>query len=140
VNVAALKEKYFDWSMLRWFLVGCITFLLDYGIFISLYGKTGPIKSVVFANFCSGIVSTTFNYIVHYRWTFKSGTKHTQSGIRYLINLVVFWIIGTLALKGIISLGVTPKLAKLIPVVIVTPFSYFVLNYIVFKKEDIESN
>ena len=121
--------------MLRWFLVGCITFLLDYGIFVSLYGKTGPIKSVVVANFCSGIVATTFNYIAHHRWTFKSDAKHTQSGIRYLINLVVFWIIGTLILKGIISLGVTPKLAKLIPVVIVTPFSYFVLNYLVFKKK-----
>jgi putative flippase GtrA len=133
VNITALKEKYFDWSMLRWFLVGTVTFVLDYGIFISLYGKNGPINSVVVSNFCSGIISTTFNYVAHYRWTFRSDSKHTQSGIRYIANVSVLWIVGTLLLKGIISLGVTPRLAKLIPIIIVMPFNYFALNHLVFK-------
>ena len=127
-----LKDKYFDWSMLRWMLVGFFTTATDYLIFISLYG---PIDSVVISNFISGFVATSINYYTHHRWTFKSEQDHSKSGTRYLLNLIFWWVISTLVIKALIVLEIDPKIAKLLPILVIAPINYFVLNHIVFKKK-----
>ena len=131
-KLIALKDKYFDWSMLRWILVGLFTTVTDYLIFVSLYG---PINSVVIANFISGFVSTSINYYTHHRWTFKSEQDHSKSGTRYLLNLIFWWVVSTLTIKVLIVLEVDPKIAKLLPILVIAPINYFVLNHIVFKKK-----
>ena len=128
-----LKEKHFDWSMLRWVIVGISTTATDYFVFISLYG---PIDSVVIANFISAFIATSLNYYSHHRWTFKSQQDHSKSGIRYFINLVFWWVISTLLIKGLIVIDVDPKIAKLIPILVIAPINYFVLNHLVFKKKN----
>jgi putative flippase GtrA len=128
-----IKDKYFDWSMLRWVIVGISTTATDYIIFISLYG---PINSVVIANFISAFVATSLNYYSHHKWTFKSKQDHSKSGVRYFINLVFWWVISTLLIKGLIEIDVDPKIAKLIPILIIAPINYFVLNHLVFKKKN----
>ena len=113
-------------------LVGLFTTATDYLIFISLYG---PINSVVVANFISGFVSTSINYYTHHRWTFKSDQEHLKSGGRYLINLIFWWVVSTLSIKTLIVLEIDPKIAKLLPILVIAPINYFVLNHIVFKKK-----
>jgi putative flippase GtrA len=132
VKFKGLKEKYFDWSMLRWVIVGISTTATDYFIFISLYG---PIDSVVIANFFSAFVATSLNYYSHHRWTFKSEQDHSKSGVRYFINLVFWWVISTLLIKVSIEVNVDPRIAKLIPILVIAPINYFVLNHLVFKKK-----
>ena len=131
-KLKVLKDKYFDWSMLRWMLVGFFTTATDYLIFISLYG---PIDSVVISNFISGFVATSINYYTHHRWTFKSEQDHSKSGTRYLLNLIFWWVVSTLAIKALIVLEIDPRIAKLLPILIIAPINYFVLNHIVFKKK-----
>jgi len=132
-KLKALKDKYFDWSMLRWMLVGFFTTATDYLIFISLYG---PINSVVISNFISGFVATSINYYTHHRWTFKSELDHSKSGSRYLLNLIFWWAISTLTIKALIVLEIDPRIAKLLPILVIAPINYFVLNHIVFKKKN----
>ena len=127
-----LKDKYFDWSMLRWMLVGFFTTATDYLLFVSLYG---PIDSVVISNFISGFVATSINYYTHHRWTFKSEQDHSKSGTRYLLNLIFWWVVSTLTIKALIVLEIDPKIAKLLPILAIAPINYFVLNHIVFKKK-----
>ena len=118
-------------SMWRWALVGTLTAVIDYFIFLFLYSIT---PSVLFANFFSGLASLAFNYLAHYFWSFKSASDHKQSGARYLINLVVIWSLGTVFLKILITSGIDPHIAKIIPVLVTAPGSYISLNYFVFKK------
>ena len=120
--------------MLRWAVVGITTFLIDYIIFLLLFG---PISSVFVANFISGAFSTAFNYLTHHKWTFKSEEDHSRSGFKYLLTLIFWWFIGTSILKFLIVAGLDPRLAKFIPPLVVTPFNYFVLNYLVFKRKTI---
>jgi putative flippase GtrA len=133
LRLKELKEKYFDWSMIRWVIVGFATTATDYFIFISLYG---PIDSVVIANFISAFIATSLNYYSHHRWTFKSEQDHSKSGFRYFINLVFWWVISTLLIKGLIVIDFDPRVAKLIPILIIAPINYFVLNHLVFKKKN----
>jgi putative flippase GtrA len=127
-----LKDKYFDYSMIRWGLVGTTTTLVDYLLFISLYG---PINSVFLANLISTTVATCINYLTHHRWTFKSEQNHSRSGFKYIINLIFWWLISTSIIKILLVSGLDPKVAKLVPLVLIVPVNYFVLNYLVFKKK-----
>ena len=131
-RIKELKDKYFDYSMLRWVLVGVTTTLIDYLIFITLYG---PINSVFVVNLISSAVATSLNYFTHHRWTFKSDQNHSRSGVKYLVNLAFWWLVSTSIIKALIVLGIDPKIAKLVPILLIAPINYFVLNKIVFKKK-----
>ena len=131
-KLKALKDKYFDYSMLRWGAVGLLTNVIDYFLFIKLYG---PIESVFLANLISASVATLVNYFTHHRWTFKSDQNHSNSGAKYLITLTFWWLVSTSIIKALVVLNIDPKIAKLLPLIIIVPVNYFVLNYIVFKKK-----
>lgn len=129
-NVISLVKRY--GSMWRWAIVGIITFVIDYLIFIGMYSV---ITSVLVANFMAGLFSITFNYLAHYFWSFKSEADHGISGSKYFINFVIFWSLGTLLLKGLITAGIDPKIAKLIPIPVIAPLSFLSLKFFVFKKK-----
>jgi len=129
-NLISLVRRY--GSMWRWAIVGIITFVIDYLIFIGMYSA---ITSVLIANFIAGLFSITFNYLAHYFWSFKSQADHSKSGSKYLINLVIFWSLGTLLLNGLITAGIDPKIAKLIPVPFIAPLSFLSLKFLVFKNK-----
>jgi putative flippase GtrA len=118
--------------MWRWIIVGTITFAIDYLIFIGIYSI---FTSVFVANFLAGLFSITFNYLAHYFWSFKSQVDHSQSGSKYLINLVIFWGLATMLLKALITVGIDPMIAKFIPILIIAPFSFLTLQSIVFNKK-----
>jgi putative flippase GtrA len=128
-----LKEKYFDPSMLRWAAVGITTTIIDYLIFITLYG---PTNSIFGANLVAAIVATTFIYLTHHRWTFKSNQNHSRSGLKYLINLSFWWLTSSTIIQSLVVVGVDPRIAKLVPLIFIVPVNYFVLNKLVFKKKD----
>jgi putative flippase GtrA len=127
-NVISLIKKY--GSMWRWALVGITTTVIDYLIFISIYSV---ITSVLIANFCAGLFSITFNYLAHYFWSFKSQADHSKSSLKYLLNLIIFWSTSTLLLKVLITVGIDPKIAKLIPIPFIAPLSFLSLKFFVFK-------
>ena len=130
-KLKALKDKYFDYSMLRWGTVGILTTALDYLLFVNLYG---PINSVFIANLISASIATSINYFTHHRWTFKTDQNHSKSGAKYLLNLIFWWLVSTSVIKVLVELDIDPKVAKLAPLVLIVPINYFVLNFIVFKK------
>ena len=131
-RITRLKVKYFDYSMLRWGLVGASTTAVDYLLFISLYGL---IDSVFLANLISATVATSINYLTHHRWTFKSEQNHSRSGFKYLLNLIFWWLVSTSIIKILLVSGLDPRIAKLVPLILIVPVNYFVLNYLVFKKK-----
>jgi len=118
-------------SMYRWALVGTVTFLIDYLLFLIIYSDN---KSVYIANLCSGVISITFNYFAHYIWSFKSYSHHSRTGVKYLVNLILFWTLGTIFLKSLITIGLDAKYAKLIPIPVIAPLSFLSLKFFVFRR------
>ena len=118
--------------MLRWGAVGITTTVIDYLLFISLYG---PINSVFIANLIAASIATSINYYTHHRWTFKSEQNHSRSGIKYSLNLTFWWFISTSIIQALVTLNIDPKIAKLAPLIFIVPINYFVLNKLVFRKK-----
>jgi hypothetical protein len=50
---------------------------------------------------------------------------------------VIFWSLSTLLLKGLITAGIDPKIAKLIPIPFIAPLSFLSLRFFVFKKKTV---
>ena len=118
-------------SIVRWTLVGVSTFLIDFIIFLKLYSTT---SSVLFSNFVSGIFSVIFNYLSNYFWSFNSKSDHSKSGLKYLVNLIIIWGVNTFLIKFLILAGIQENYAKLIPALIIAPFSFYSLRFVVFRK------
>ena len=131
-RLKALKDKYFEVSMLRWGAVGITTTVIDYLIFVSLYG---PTNSVFLANLIAASTATSLNYYTHHRWTFKSEQNHSRSGLRYLFNLTFWWFVSTSIIQTLVMVNIDPRIAKLAPLLFIVPINYFVLNKLVFKKK-----
>ena len=131
-RLIALKDKYFEVSMLRWGAVGITTTVIDYLIFVSLYG---PTNSVFLANLIAASTATSLNYYTHHRWTFKSEQNHSRSGLRYLFNLTFWWFVSTSIIQTLVMVNIDPRIAKLAPLLFIVPINYFVLNKLVFKKK-----
>jgi putative flippase GtrA len=127
-----LRDKYFDYSMIRWGLVGLTTTAIDFFLFTTLYYT---INSVFISNLISATVATSINYAAHHRWTFRSEQNHSRSGIKYLLNLIFWWLVSTSIIKTLVVLNIDPRIAKLIPLILIVPVNYFVLNHLVFKKK-----
>jgi putative flippase GtrA len=127
-----LKDKYFEPSMLRWSAVGITTTVIDYVLFISLYG---PTNSVFLANLIAASIATSLNYYTHHRWTFKSEQNHSRSGFKYLLNLTFWWFVSTSIIQALVILNIDPKIAKIAPLILIVPINYFVLNKLVFRKK-----
>jgi len=132
ITLGLIKDKIFKKSMLRWAAVGMFTNGIDYFLFLLLYEA---IRSVFIANLISASIATSINYFSHHRWTFRSDQTHSNSGTKYLINLIFWWFVSTSIIKGLVVLDVDPRIAKLVPFLVIVPINYFVLNYIVFKKK-----
>ena len=130
--IKRLAHKYFDPAMLRWAAVGITTTAIDYILFITLFG---PIDSVFIANLIAAVVATSLNYLTHHRWTFRSNQQHSRSGIKYLMNLIFWWLISSSIIKTLVEAGIDPKVSKLVPFVFIVPINYFVLNKVVFKRK-----
>ena len=131
-RLKALKDKYFEASMLRWGAVGIATTVVDYLLFISLYGST---NSVFLSNLMAASIATSINYYTHHSWTFKSEQNHSRSGFKYLLNLIFWWFVSTSIIQALVMLNIDPKIAKLVPLIFIVPVNYFVLNKLVFRKK-----
>ena len=127
-----LNDKYFDYSMIRWGLVGLTTTAIDFILFTTLYYA---INSVFISNLISATVATSINYATHHRWTFRSEQNHSRSGFKYLLNIIFWWLVSTSIIKTLVVLNIDPRIAKLAPLIFIVPVNYFVLNYLVFKKK-----
>ncbi len=79
-------------------------------------------------------MATSINYLTHHRWTFRSAQNHSRAGVKYLLNLIFWWLVSTSLIKTLVVVGFDPRLAKLMPLMLIVPVNYFVLNNLVFKK------
>ena len=125
-----LLANVYNVKFITWVLVGSITVTIDTTIFVLVYDQT---KIVVISNLVSSACATIFNYLTHHRITFKSEQSHKSAGFKYLLTLFGFWCINTLAVKILLLFIDMPALAKLTAAALQAPFSYFILNKVVFK-------
>ena len=124
------QSKILNLQFITWMLVGTFTVAIDTTIFVLVFDQT---KIVILSNLASSSCATIFNYLTHHRITFKSEETHKSSGYKYLLTLFAFWCVNTLVVKILLFFVPIPAIAKLVAAALQAPFSYLILNKVVFK-------
>lgn len=127
MDFALLLQK----SHVRWFIVGCSTFVIDTTLFLITFHFT---EKAVVSNFFSGTIATCFNYFSHYHWSFTSDREHAQSTIFYLSFLVLFLFLSTTIIKLLLNQGTQPFFAKTGTAAILAPISFFLMKFVTFRR------
>ena len=118
-------------SHIRWFIVGCLTFLIDTSAFLTLFYFT---DWAVVSNLVSGTLATIFNYFSHYHWSFTSNREHKQSTLLYLIFFFIFLFLGTSLIHLLLDSGVSPLFAKVGTASCIAPVSFFIMKFVTFRR------
>jgi len=121
----------YRYSVIRWFVVGCTTFVIDITLFVGLYYTT---HLSIWSNVLSGLCATLFNYSAHYRWSFESNQKHFKSSLYYLITFFTFLALTTYSIKILISLDIHPSVAKICTALLAAPFSFAIMKFVTFRR------
>ena len=117
----------------KWLSVGFSSLILDISIFTFVFHRT---ENVLLSNSLAALCSTTFNYSMHYFWTFSSKTKHRDSLLRYVLNILFLWAAGTGLIRIFVMSGFSPFMAKLLSMILVLPVNYFVLRFFVYNYKN----
>ena len=118
----------------RWGTIGLITAGLDVGLFTVLYGVVG---SVLISNAIVMPVTTTFNYLSHHKWSFKSDAQHTTTTWRYAIALVIGYVLNSsLVYVALYWLGLSPSWSKVAAIIVQAPISFMLMNFWIFTRSN----
>ena len=121
-------------TFIKWLLVGSLSLLLDIVVFTYSYYL---IEIVFVSNFIAAMISTFFNYLAHYFWTFDSVSGHRKTLIRYFLNILFLWVTSSLIIQVLISNGLREVLSKILSMCILLPFNFFVLRkYVYFNSSE----
>jgi putative flippase GtrA len=118
----------FDWrQVLRYYQAGIVNTLFGYGCYAALVWLS---LDMFVAQLVSHVLGTLFNYFTFSRYTFASETRSplryvASYGVNYLLSLGVLW-----ALSRVI---VSPYLAGLVTIVIVSAINFVILKRFVFR-------
>jgi putative flippase GtrA len=115
----------------RYFLVGTITFIFDYALFLLLYGL---FANIVLAENAKIPFTVTLNYSLHRNFTFKSNEHFKEEIPRFIGGLVVSIIAGNIYLLTLDQLVNDAITAKTLQSVTFPLFTYTLQKKFVFHS------
>jgi putative flippase GtrA len=130
--MTTLASKILAQSHSRWFIVGCLTFVIDTSVFLGLYHLT---KWAVLSNILSGTLATIFNYVSHYHWSFVSNRAHRQSTFFYLVFFLAFLALNTSIVRILIKFGMNPLFSKVLTAAGLAPLSFLSMKFLTFRRK-----
>lgn len=122
------SRKRFNWrQLLRYYQAGIVNTLFGYGCYAGLVWLS---LDMFLAQLVSHVAGTLFNYFTFSRYTFAgedgSPLRFVASyGVNYFLSLGVLW--------GLSRVIVSPYLAGLVTVVIVSAINFAILKRFVFR-------
>lgn len=105
-------------------------------LIFDIYGFALGLKiteSIFIANFIAATISTSFNYLAHYFWTFNSKDSHIRTILRYYTNVFIIWIASSLIIKFLVLNGFDSLVAKMLSLTLILPLNFFTLKFLVYK-------
>lgn len=125
----------FEFSIVRYLLIGFMTFFLDYGMLkgLIIYFDTDP----VIANIISTFLALFFNFTLSNFWTFQAGTDKKAKKIgKYLFLAINNYLISVLVFSVLVkSFSLSEDISKVLVTGMVVSWNFLIYKYWVFKNE-----
>lgn len=123
-----INLKYLDFF--KWIIVAGLTSIIDILVFYFLIHNN---LSLVFSNLISFLISTQFNFLAHYFWTFKNRSKSNKTLFVYFFSLSISWALNTFLLFLISKIFILP-IAKIIANLVMVPVNFLLMSKFTFKS------
>ena len=123
-------SKLLSFNLFKWIVVGTTSTLIDFFSFGIVFRME---NSVVKANLVAAFLSTTFNYLMNFFFTFNPMNRHRATLSRYLIVQLITFLISTLILKIFIENSISASFSKSIIIAMFLPINYLVQKYYIYR-------
>ena len=118
--------------LIRFCMVGLATAVIHYGIL--LVGVEQLSMGATIASSAGFIVAVTFNYLMHYSWTFDQPAPHGRTLMRYLVMIGCGFVInGAVMYVASDMLAILYLLSQALAMAAVLTWNYLLANYWVFR-------
>ena len=130
-----ITQKLYNHKFIRYIVVGGTTFVIDLGLLILL--KLHFHLSIPVATTIAYWTSIIFNFTLNRWWSFNIAEKKNLSKhmFSYLL-LLSFNYLFTVIFVSLMSKYMSFALAKILAVLLSTPWTYIIYKNIIFKKEE----
>jgi len=140
--LARLKDLFFTWEFVRYFISGVVATIVDLGVFAFLSGVLGLGKWYL-SNFPAIVASVIVAYVMNRIWVFRSKDNLFKEFLRFTGTRIAISVFFTYLVYPILYYGLNityelfPKLpvAKLIALLFVVLGNRVTGKFYVFKEE-----
>ena len=117
----------------RFLIQGVTAAVVEYVLFVLINLVVGD-QWVVVSHVISSIGGFIVSFTLNRMWVFKSTGNPKKQLVKYLILAVINVIIGSLLIKGLVSLAaIDPLIAKFITMVMIAGWNYFIFQKLIFR-------
>jgi len=118
--------------LIRFCMVGAATAVIHYGILF--VGVEQFALAATLASSIGFVVAVTFNYFMHYSWTFAEPAPHGRTLLRYFVMISCGFVINGLVMYVASELlAIVYLLSQALAMAAVLTWNYLLANYWVFK-------
>ena len=129
------KKSFTDSSKVRYLMSGGAAFVIEYLIFITAFYLT---NHLVFANTISFIIGVVAGFTFHKFWSFAGNHKlntKVQIGSTFTLGVVNLIMTNIMILILVEQLGMLVYISKIVVLILIVVWNYFIFNSLIFKKK-----
>lgn len=130
--VPGLAMRLYQHAVVRFLLVGGLSFALDLGILALLHEVFGVALWV--ATPIAFVVSLVFNFLLQRIFTFQATNNGSISAAKYILLVIVNIAVSDLVVTGFDALGWSYIVGKTTATVMTTTWNYFLYHHWIFKR------
>ncbi len=124
----------------RYLIIGFSSAAIELGLFWILYELVGfrtivsPLGvTLLLSNVIAILLATLFNFVMNYKWTFKSSSHIARSATLFILLFVFNQIFSNVAIVFLLNNGTNSMLAKVITMACIVCWNFFLYRFVVFK-------
>lgn len=119
-----------DEKLIKYLMVGILNTIVGFGIIfgLMLLGVSPEISNI--SGYAVGII---FSYFMNKFFTFKSKTKNKIEFIKFIISMLIAYILNFTTLKICLNLGINPYICQILSNIIYTASGFLISKFWVFK-------
>ncbi len=122
-----------EWKRIwRYYQAGVINTLFGYGAYAALVALG---LNMFLAQIISHLLGMAFNYITYSRYAFRG---HSASVGRFIASYAANYILSVAALAAAAAAGLSPYLAGLVAIIVVSALNYLILSKLVYRTTGTE--
>lgn len=117
-------------NLVRYLTVGILNTIIGFGI---IFGFMLLGISPEISNLSGYAVGMIFSYFMNKIYTFKSNKKSKIEFIKFIISMLIAYILNFITLKICLNLGINPYICQILSNIVYTASGFLLSKFWVFK-------